>query len=84
MSYEQTENKQRKSPKYKVTLSSEIKKSGKTRRWLSNQLNEMTPKDFWKKVNSDTLSKNEKDIISRLLASNSPQTNNSKKHESKF
>ena len=72
MSQEQTERKASKSPKYKVTLNSEIKKSGKTRRWLSSQLNEVAPKDFWKKVNSDTLSKNEKDIISRLLAPNSP------------
>lgn len=52
---------------YKIQLNKMIIKSGRKRIWLSNQL-EMDRVTFWRKVNKDNLSKEEKVKIKELLS----------------
>lgn len=51
---------------YKAQLRVRIKKAGRTRNWISEQM-DMSRVTFWRKVNSDTLSKEEKNKLNNLL-----------------
>ena len=51
---------------YKQELRVMIKKAGRTRFWLSTQLG-MPRTTFWRKVNSDSLTKAERQKINSLL-----------------
>lgn len=51
---------------YKAELRKKIKKAGRTRNWICVQLN-MPRTTFWRKVNNDTLSKEEKQKLNLLL-----------------
>lgn len=52
---------------YKTQLNKMIQKSGRKRIWLCKQL-AMDKVTFWRKVNSDKLSKEEKEKIKELLS----------------
>lgn len=52
---------------YKIQLAKQIKKSGRTRQWLHDQMN-MPRSTFWWKVRHDTLTKEEKREINNLLS----------------
>lgn len=51
---------------YKQDLRKQIKKAGRTRNWISQQL-DISRVTFWRKVNSDSFSKEEKKKINSLL-----------------
>jgi hypothetical protein len=51
---------------YKAELRIKIKKAGRTRNWISTQM-DMSRVTFWRKVNSDTLTKDEKSKLNNLL-----------------
>jgi hypothetical protein len=52
---------------YKGELRKKIKKTGRTLIWISSQL-EMPRQTFWRKCNSDSFTKEEKNKISKLLS----------------
>lgn len=52
---------------YKHELNKKIKKSGRKRIWVSDQLN-MSRTTFWRKVNDNTLTDKEKSMIELLLS----------------
>lgn len=52
--------------KYKHELAKRIKKSGRSRKWISAQL-EMSRQTFWRKVINDSFTKEEKQKIKTLL-----------------
>lgn len=51
---------------YKTRLNKMIVKSGRSRKWLSEQL-EMSRWSFWRKANKDTFTEEEKQTIENLL-----------------
>lgn len=51
---------------YKNELRKAIKKAGRTRNWISAQL-EMDRTTFWRKANSDSFDKEQKQKIKNLL-----------------
>ena len=51
---------------YKTRLNKMIVRSGRSRVWLSSQLN-MDRVTFWRKANSDTFKKEEKEKLEDLL-----------------
>lgn len=52
---------------YKTQLNRMILRSGRSRKWLSKQL-KIDPATFWRKVNKDTFTKEEKETLERLLS----------------
>lgn len=52
---------------YKTELRKQIKKAGRTRNWISGQL-EMNRVTFWRKVNTDKFTPEEKQKINNLLS----------------
>lgn len=51
---------------YKTQLNKAIEKSGRSRKWLSKQL-EIDPSTFWRKVQADTFTTQEKETLNTLL-----------------
>ena len=54
---------------YKTQLNKMIVKSGRSRKWLSGQL-KIDPSTFWRKVQADSFTKEEKETLNTLLEVN--------------
>lgn len=52
---------------YKIELRKQIKKAGRTRKWLYDSVG-INKQTFWRKVNADTLTPEEKKEINKLLS----------------
>ena len=52
---------------YKTELREQIEKSGRSRKWISKQL-EIDRTTFWRKVNDDTFNDEDKEKIKKLLS----------------
>ena len=52
---------------YKTQLNKMIVKSGRSRKWLCKQL-EIDPSTFWRKVNNDTFTEEQKETLKQLLS----------------
>ena len=51
---------------YKTRLNKMIVRSGRSRKWLSSQL-KMERTTFWRKVNKDTFTEEQKETLNNLL-----------------
>ena len=51
---------------YKTRLNKMIVRSGRSRKWLSSRL-EINPSTFWRKVNNDSFTEDQKKTLNNLL-----------------